>query len=43
MMKKQMALVLAGLMVMGMAIPAAAESGDEEFTIALCAKTEGIA
>ncbi len=42
-MKKQMALVLTGLMAAGMAMSAFAASGDEEFTIALCAKTEGIA
>ena len=42
-MKKRLAMILAGLMVMSMAVPTAAATGDEEFTIALCAKTEGIA
>ena len=42
-MKKRLALILAGLMAVSMAVPAMAETGDEEFTIALCAKTEGIA
>ena len=42
-MKRRLAVVLAGLMAVSMAVPALAASGDEEFTIALCAKTEGIA
>lgn len=42
-MKKRIALVLAGLMAVSMAAPVAASTGNEEFTIALCAKTEGIA
>ena len=42
-MKKRIAMVLAGLMALSMAVPAAAASGNEEYTIALCAKTEGIA
>ena len=42
-MKRSLALVLAGLVVFASSVPAAAATGDEEFTIALCAKTEGIA
>ncbi len=42
-MKRFAAFALAGLMVVSTAIPAFAATGDEEFTIALCAKTEGIA
>ena len=48
-MKKRMALILAAMMALGSVTPVmAAEAtegatGDEEFTIALCAKTEGIA
>ena len=42
-MKKSLALVLAGLVAVSTALPAAAATGNEEFTIALCAKTEGIA
>lgn len=42
-MKRSLAVVLAGLVVFASAVPAAAATGDEEFTIALCAKTEGIA
>lgn len=42
-MKKRLALVLAAMMAATLALPAAAAEGDEEFVIALCAKTEGIA
>lgn len=42
-MKKRMALVLAAMMAAAVSAPAMASTGNEEFTIALCAKTEGIA
>ena len=43
-MKKRIALLMAALMTASLAVPAAAaEKKDAEFTIALCAKTEGIA
>ena len=42
-MKKRMALILAAAMAVSMAVPAAAADKDAEYTIALCAKTEGIA
>ena len=42
-MKRSLAFVLAGLVAVSTAVPAAAATGDEEYTIALCAKTEGIA
>ena len=42
-MKKRMALILAAAMAVSMAVPAVAADKDAEYTIALCAKTEGIA